>query len=534
MKNIKCNLLISLFLLITNINIAQNFIIENQITFGGDNSDWIKKGILTSDKNFLVGGTSASGISGDKTEYSRGSLDYWIVKFDSSLNEIWQRTLGGNSFDDLFDIIETSDGGYLCGGYSDSDISGDKTAPNKGIADYWVIKLDTDGNILWQNTYGGDDVDQLHSMVELDDASVILAGRSSSNISGDKTEDSRGGSDYWIVKIDKNGNKLWDKTYGGSDYEWTGYICKSEDGGLLLSGESSSNISSEKSENSYGSKDIWILKLDTSGNIIWDKTIGSNMDDLGNFVVSNLDFIYISSCSSADSSGLKTENSKGGIDIWLVKLDYNGNIIWDKTIGGNKNDNAISITITENHNLLLSGSSWSDISGDKTEDCRGLLDYWLLCLDTNGLINWQKTIGGDNHDYSRKTLKISHNTYILIGFSKSGISGEKTDYCRGEEDYWLVKLGVVNNIPEIKKSDNFIVFPNPTDNSFFIEAYIAADNKGIIKIYGLKGELLKELVLKKGSNKTMVHTSGWRKGIYICNLIINGKIIKSEKMVLAR
>ena len=174
---------------------------------GGSSVDQLSSIRQTADGGYILGGYSFSGASGDKTEASLGDYDYWIVKTDSIGNIQWQNTIGGSLADYLNYVDETSDGGYVLGGYSKSSISGDKTENNIGLsttADYWIVKTDAIGNIDWQNTIGGDADDLLYSIRQTVDEGYILGGYSRSSISGDKTENNIGPSstsDYWIVKL---------------------------------------------------------------------------------------------------------------------------------------------------------------------------------------------------------------------------------------------------------------------------------------------------------------------------------------------
>ena len=164
--------------------------IQWQNTIGGSGYDYLHSIQQTSDGGYVLGGTSNSNISGDKTDSSQGSYDYWVVKLDASGVIQWQNTIGGSGFDRLFSIQQTSDGGYVLGGYSYSNISGDKTENSQGSADYWVVKLDSSGTIQWQNTIGGSGWDMLYSIQQTSDGGYVLGGYSDSNISGDKTENS--------------------------------------------------------------------------------------------------------------------------------------------------------------------------------------------------------------------------------------------------------------------------------------------------------------------------------------------------------
>jgi len=229
--------------------------IQWQNTIGGSGYDQLYSIQQTSDGGYILGGYSNSGISGDKTESSQGDYDYWVVKLDAIGNIQWQTTIGGNDADWLYSVQQTTDGGYILGGYSLSDISGDKTEGTQGGNDYWVVKLDASGNIQWQNTIGGNNDDNLSSIQQTTDGGYILGGYSYSDISGDKTENSQGSDDYWVVKLNASGNIQWQNTIGGSGYDQLYSIQQTSDGGYILGGYSESNISGDKTENSQGFDD---------------------------------------------------------------------------------------------------------------------------------------------------------------------------------------------------------------------------------------------------------------------------------------
>lgn len=492
-----------------------NTTIVNQKTFGGSNIDFPATGVICLNGDYVVAGSSLSTISGDKIDTTRGLQDFWIVRYNSSMATLWQRTFGGTSGDLLYSIIETSDGGFLCGGSSDSPISGDKTIGNIGMTDFWVIKLDASGNITWQKTYGGTDVDALKSIIELNDGSYILAGGSNSPISGNKTENSRGNGDFWIIKINNNGDIIWDKTFGGTDAEDLTFVSSINDTELILSGTSLSNISFEKSENSYGTYDNWVVKIDTSGNLIWDKTIGGSLQDYLGYGVYSSNNIYVISQSFSDISGTKTENSKGQSDYWVTKLDLNGNIIWDKTIGGDWFDIPKSITATNDGQILLSGYSWSGITGDKTEPTNGIYDYWLVSIDTSGNILWQKTIGGSDWDQLSVTLEISDNQYLLVGDSKSNISGDKTESNRGQEDYWIVEITSTVGIEEIN-TNSVSVYPNPASHSLSINFNSEDNSSKEIFILDITGKIFYNSTTSATSEN--LNVSFLQNGVYILKI----------------
>ena len=402
------------FILLTATVHAQE--IEWQNTIGGNNTDQLYSIQQTSDGGYILGGWSLSNISGDKTESSFGGSDYWVVKLDSIGNIQWQNTIGGNLYDQLYAIQQTSDGGYILGGYSDSNISGDKTENSQGGYDYWVVKLDVSGNIQWQNTIGGNSGDCLTSIQQTTDGGYILGGYSWSSISGDKTEDPQGTEDYWVVKLDPTGNIQWQNTIGGNYYDELYAIQQTSDGGYILGGYSGSDIFGDKTEISQGLDDYWVVKLDAIGTIQWQNTIGGNSEDWLKSVQQTTDGGYILGGSSYSGiSGDKTENCHGYTDYWVVKLDASGNIQWQNTIGGNDADWLYSVQQTTDGGYILGGYSDSYISGDKTENSQGDYDCWAVKLDSIGNIQWQNSIGGNSWDELISIQQTNDGGYILGG-----------------------------------------------------------------------------------------------------------------------
>jgi hypothetical protein len=344
----------------------------------------------------------------------------------------WQNTIGGSSGDYLFSTQQTTDGGYILGGYSASGISGDKTEALLGYVDYWVIKLNSTGAIEWQNTIGGNITDILFSLQQTADGGYILGGYSYSNISGDKTEASLGISDYWVIKLNSAGAIEWQNTIGGSNYDFLQSIQQTSDGGYILGGYSDSDISGDKTEASLGNYNYWVVKFNSIGAIEWQSTIGGNDYDLLYSIQQTDDEGYIlGGWSGSDISGDKTEASMVG-DYWVVKLNSTGAIEWQNTIGGNSSDVLRSIRQTTDGGYILGGYSETGISGDKTEASLGISDYWVIKLNSIGAIEWQNTIGGSSIDELHCIQQTVDGGFILGGFSFSGVSGDKT-----EASFWI-------------------------------------------------------------------------------------------------
>jgi hypothetical protein len=444
MKNLNTFLILALCISFSIASAQTAPEIQWQNTIGGNSEDMLFSVTQTTDGGYLLGGYSYSGISGDKTETSQGGSDYWVVKLDGSGNIEWQKTIGGSDWDQLRSVIQTTDGGYLLGGMSASGISGDKTQASQGGSDYWVVKLDGSGNIEWQNTIGGNSSDYLYSVIQADDSGYLLGGYSFSGISGDKTEESQGGYwDYWVVKLDGSGNIEWQNTIGGNASDVLRSVIQTDDGGYLLGGDSDSGISGDKTEASQGVNDYWVVKLDGSGDIEWQNTIGGSFYDILYSVIKTTDGGYLLGGNSwSGISGDKTEANQGYYDYWVVKLDGSGNLEWQNTIGGDKEDLLYSVIQTIDGGYLLGGYSFSGISGDKTEANiqPDYSDFWVMKLDGSGNIEWQNTIGGNSDDIPFSVIKTTDGGYLLGGTSGSGISGDKTEASQGSADYWVVKL----------------------------------------------------------------------------------------------
>ncbi len=353
-----------------------------QKTIGGSEIDQLSTLNETSDNGYIMGGYSESNISGDKTEDNSGLSDYWVIKLDSVGNIEWQNTIGGHGYDVLSEVQETSDGGYILGGRSESPMSGDKTEISQGSSDYWVVKLDITGAIQWQNTIGGNDYDFFTLLQQTSDDGYIVGGFTKSNISGDKTENSHGKEDFWILKLDTIGNIQWQKTIGGSEYDRLNTLIQTADGGYILGGESLSGISGDKTEDSTGAYDYWVVKLDGLGAIQWQNTIGGADYDYLTTIIQTTDYGYlIGGYSLSNISGDKSEDSKGYGDYWVLKLNSVGGIQWQKTIGGASEDRLYSLQQTNVDSYILGGFSSSNISGDKAEDSRGGYDFWVIKLE---------------------------------------------------------------------------------------------------------------------------------------------------------
>jgi hypothetical protein len=208
-------------------------------SLGGKQSDYLMDAIATPDYGFILAGSSLSVKSGSKTQSSH-DMDYWLWKMNEKGEAEWQQNFGGSGSDFLYSIALTSDGGFILAGTSNSPKSYDKLTPHQGLDDVWVLKLNARGEIEWQKTIGGNGQDELNTIVKTYDGGFVIGGSSNSKKSGDKTTTTFGGMDYWIVKVNNEGKIVWQNTFGGIYNDELISIAVTLDGGFILGGYSNS------------------------------------------------------------------------------------------------------------------------------------------------------------------------------------------------------------------------------------------------------------------------------------------------------
>ncbi|MCX6276456.1 MAG: T9SS type A sorting domain-containing protein [Bacteroidetes bacterium] len=435
------------FALLSRFSLAQSPIAKQwDYRFGGDLYDYLNTFQQTTDGGYILGGYSSSGISGDKTQPSWGNLDFWIVKTDALGIKQWDKRFGGTGVDYLNAMEQTADGGYILGGNSDSGVGGDKTQPNRGAVDYWIIKTDSLGNKIWDKRYGGTDDEYLVSVLQTSDGGYIIGGYSGSGIGGDKTQINRGYNDYWIVRTDSIGTVLWDKDFGGTDYDFMTNLLIADDGGFLLGGSSTSPTGPDKTQNTWGATDVWLIKTDSLGNKIWDADYGGvDYDQLNSFCKS-ADGGYMLGCYSASGiSGNKTQNTWGLGDVWLLKITDTGTIQWDKDFGGTDTEDGVgSVFQNSDGGYFVISNSFSDISGNKTENNLGFGQAWVIKTDSLGTLQWDKTIFTDpDQKIYPMMIPTGDGCYAIAESTYGDVAGDKTqpnrDATLSSTDFWIIR-----------------------------------------------------------------------------------------------
>ena len=348
---------------------------------------------------------------------------------------VWQQSFGGSNDDIASSIQQTEDGGYIIAGNTKSN-DGD-VEKNFGANDIWIIKLDYQGEIEWKHSYGGSSDDIASSIQQTEDGGYIVAGYTKSN-DGD-VEKNFGANDIWIIKLDYQGEIEWKHSYGGSKNDIARSIQLTEDGGYIVSGYTESN-DGDLMEN-FGENDIWIIKLDNKGIIEWQKCFGGNNDDMAFAIQQTKEGGYIVAGESHSKDFLGDTNYHGSGDAWFAKLNMYGDIEWQKCLGDDYIDYFTSVQQTTDGGYILVGPT--TIVDTMTIDHQ-LLVYWIVKLDQNGVLEWERKLGGGEVEIPYSIQLVNEDGYIIAGATYSDNGDIVSNH--GIVDYWIIKLGLKGNI----------------------------------------------------------------------------------------
>jgi len=503
---------------------AQDILWEK--SYGGKHADYLFDVIPTPDYGFLLAGSSLSKKTGNKTEDNRGDLDYWIWKMDEKGNLDWQKSLGGTGQDKLSSVVLTNEGGFLLAGSSESGAGLDKKENSKGESDFWILKLNAKGGEEWQKTIGGTGQEELSAVLRCKDGGFVLAGSSSSELSEDKTTPNYGGLDYWVMKIDRDGKIVWQKSFGGNYNDELRSIIATTDGGYLLGGSSNSTASGTKLQNTLGQADYWIVKLDKDGNEQWEKVVGGAGDDQLYVVQTTQDGHYLLGGNSNSESGNdKRSSNESGTDFWVLKLDKDGKeILWQETYNIARVDVLTSLVENDDRTILLGGYAQGEVvkkkeaRGKKQENLKqvqvkkGTADYVAIKISAKGEELWRKSVGSDGEDVLKKVIETRDGGYLMAGTSKGTVSNDKNSGI-GSNDFWVVKLK--DSVKKQEAREKIEAIPNPaTDYTNVIVGYDF--KKGTATVVDLAGHVLQQFEI---TDRTVpIDLQGYPEGIYVVNI----------------
>ncbi|UAM97849.1 hypothetical protein K8354_16410 [Polaribacter litorisediminis] len=438
MKKICYIVILTLFIYCSKDDLTENPSINSNTieftkTFGGSKNDRHQSVVKTSDGGYAILGYTQSNDF-DITTKTNESFDFWVLKFSSDDTLLWSKTFGGSDDDRGADIIATSDGGFALLGYSKS--SDNDVTSNAGAQDFWLLKISENGTVLWQKTFGYAGADFGSALLQTQDNGYLITGVldvSASNGQGNsKAAQKHAGGDIWALKLNNSGDLEWSNYYGGSFTDTPFGAVETADGNYIIAASSDSedfNISNPK-----GGYDFWILKIASDGSLIWEKSFGGSEIDEARAISATNDgnFMVVGDTRSSDKD---VSNNKGGADLWMVKITPDGDLIWEKTLGASSFDVARAISKTADNGFIIAGNSRSS---DASFTNQGQNDAWVLKVDANGTILWQKFIGGLENDLLFDVITLNNQSVIAVGESTSN-NGDITEN-KGFSDGLIIKI----------------------------------------------------------------------------------------------
>lgn len=413
-------------------------------TIGGSLNDDIVSVVQANDGNFVFMGTTESS-NGDVTGKTGDDDDFWLIKTTPEGALIFNKVYGGSETDKATNLIKTSDGGYIVCGYSssnDGDVSG-----NEGFQDYWITKLDAQGNITWEKNYGFAGTDQALKIIETSNGGYFTTGFFDVTASGNQGNDDgaalapsgnpnrgalHGVGEFWGILMDSNGDKVWRRYFGGSNNDRSYDVIETATGGFLMVGQSEStdfDIIDDK-----GSYDFWVVHVSATGDKLWTKSFGGSEIDQGFGITNDADGNYIMVGDTRSTNGDVT-TSNGNADAWVIKFNPNGDLIWQKTFGGAAFDSAKSITPLQNGDFAIAGNTRSNIDGFVN---KGQNDAWVFIIDTNGSLKFNYVIGGSNLDFANDVIETQDGKLVLVGSTESN-NGDISEN-KGLVDALIIKI----------------------------------------------------------------------------------------------
>lgn len=429
------------FFMFSNLFAQAPPVLQWQKNYGGSLEDVGMDLKILPDGNFIMFGFSVSSDGDIATNHGpAGSSDICLIKSDPAGNVLWKKSYGGSGDEDGYSIIATTDGGFAFVGTTFSN-DGDVTGHHGSttLPDVWVVKLDASGNIVWQKSFGGSFGDYGGDILETSGGFIISAGTNS--VDGD-VSGNHGGGDLWVFKIDNSGNTIWQRCYGGTKDEGASTINATSDGGFVLTCRT--NSTDGDVSNPPASYDAWVLKISATGVPVWDKCIGGNRGDyIGKVLINNDGSYFLAGYSGSNNlPGSFPNTGFSDVDAWVILLDAGGNTIWQKAFGGTKEDVIYDAIRSADGGYLLVGES---LSKDGIVCQKHIpLDMWLIKMDNAGNIQWNRTYGGSKLDQGIKLALNAAGECLVLSQALSS-DGDLTGNL-GSTDFWLTRFSFTGTL----------------------------------------------------------------------------------------
>ncbi|MDW9378605.1 T9SS type A sorting domain-containing protein [Chryseobacterium sp. JV558] len=536
---------ISAFTLCTVLGIsAQEVVWQKDIK--SSTQDFLSQVTTTIDQQYLITGSSIQSKSQSQAANSQkqnNGYDFHLVKLNQQGNEVWEKYFSGQNHDYLSATVTTQDGGFLLAGTSYSGKGLDKKEDSKGGSDIWLIRINEFGDELWQKTLGSSSDEEARAVIQTTDLGFFVAGNVQNSSKG------YGSKDVLITRLDKNGKELSQLILGGKGLDEVEKMIPTKDGGALLGIYSRSGAvktthqqstintntpsdrsathnllsATSKQSDNFGEGDYWIVKLDKNGKVEWEKNFGGKGDDHIRTLALTSNGFIIGGESRSERSGNKTVGIEEGTDLWLISLNERGDEQWQKSYNFKNRDILMGMSVI--HSADEKSSKGILLGGYTQAEGRIQTDdetFWMLYLDQNGNEQWRKHVKGESRQKEERLsdLKLNRDGSIVL----AGTSAEEL----GKENWKIVKLGDKQVDQLIEKYD-IKIYPNPVSDYAYVEIGFDFKDANIL-LYDMSGRQLQNLTTK--NRVTKINTQTLVQGAYLItiktdtNKTANAKIIK--------
>ncbi|RMZ59520.1 T9SS C-terminal target domain-containing protein [Chryseobacterium nematophagum] len=486
--------------------------------------DFLSQITTTIDGQYLISGSSIQSNKLSTASKQNNGYDFHLIKLNQQGEEVWEKYFSGQNHDFLSATVSTQEGGFLISGTTYSGKAVDKKEDSKGGSDIWLIRINEFGDELWQKSIGGASDEEARSVIQTTDLGFFVAG----NIQN--SEKGYGSKDVLIVRLDKNGRETSQLILGGKGLDEVEKMIPTKDGGSLLGVYSRSNIGGSKKTENFGKGDYWIIKLNKEGKVEWEKNFGGKGDDhLRTLALTSTGYL-IGGESRSERSGNKTVGIEEGTDLWLISINERGEEIWQKSYNFKNRDVLMGMSVISSPSPSKGGESGNPTKGillGGYTQAEGRIEnddetFWMLYLDQNGNEQWRKHVIGDKRQKEERLsdIKLNRDGSIVL----AGTSAEEL----GKENWKIVKLGD-KQIDQLIEKQDIKIYPNPVSDYAYVE--IGFDFKEAdITMYDMAGRQLQSLKTK--NQVTKINTQDLIHGAYLIviktdtNKIVNAKLIK--------
>ncbi|KQM30438.1 T9SS type A sorting domain-containing protein [Chryseobacterium sp. Leaf201] len=478
--------------------------------------DFLSQITTTIDQQYLVSGSSiqSNKISSDNKQNQ--GYDFHLVKLNQQGEEVWERYFSGQNHDFLSATVNTQEGGFLISGTSYSEKGLDKKEDSKGGSDLWLIRINEFGDELWQKTIGGSSDEEARAVIQATDLGFFVAGNVQNAAKG------YGSKDVIVIRLDKNGKEISQLILGGKGLDEVEKMVPTKDGGALLGIYSRSGAGGSKKTENYGEGDYWIIKLNKDGKVEWEKSFGGKGDDHPRTLALTSTGFLIGGESRSERSGNKSVGLEEGTDLWLVLLNERGEELWQKSYSFKNRDVLMGMSVLHSSDdrsskgILLGGYTQAE-GRIETDDEK----FWMLYLDENGNEQWRKHVKGESSKREERLsdIKLNRDGSIIL----AGTSAEEL----GKENWKIVKLGD-KQIDQLIEKQDIKIYPNPVSDYAYVEIGFDFKEADII-LYDMGGRQLQ--TLKTKNKVTKINTQNLIQGAYLVSVKTNVGNTASAKLI---